>query len=148
MHIRAATPADIPALMDLEKAALTASHWSVEQYEALFSENSPKRLTLLIEDAGVVQAFVVGRATEREWEIENVAVAEPVRRRGRGTHLLQQFLGLVARQGAQAVSLEVRESNRAARALYEKCGFVEAGRRIRYYHNPDEDAVTYRLILP
>ena len=56
-----------------------------------------------------------------------------------------EFLNLARRQGALAVFLEVRESNRAARALYEKWAFVENDRRKRYYSNPEEDAIVYRL---
>ena len=36
-------------------------------------------------------------------------------------------------RGALAVYLEVRESNHAARVLYEKWSFIESGRRVRYY---------------
>ena len=102
---------------------------------------------MVIEEQCVVQGFLVGRAVEGEWEIENIAVAGPARRRGLGTRLVGEFLDLARKQGAQAVFLEVRESNRAARALYEKWAFVEAGRRAHYYRQPEEDAVAYRLVL-
>ena len=98
---------------------------------------------MLIEDANLVQGFVVARAIDREWEIENVAVAAAGQRKGLGSQLLAAILELARRQGAQNIFLEVRESNRAARALYEKYGFVLSGHRPSYYHNPDENAVTY-----
>jgi ribosomal-protein-alanine N-acetyltransferase len=41
----------------------------------------------------------------------------------------------------------VRESNTAARRLYEKLGFSEIGRRKAYYHNPQEDAILYSKTL-
>ena len=44
-------------------------------------------------------------------------------------------------QGALAVSLEVRESNIAARKVYEKNGFVESGIRPNYYQDNNENAV-------
>ena len=44
---------------------------------------------------------------------------------------------------ARTILLEVRESNSAARKLYEKCGFVQSGRRQRYYKQPEEDAILY-----
>jgi len=145
MLIRPATVADIPVLMALERHASTASHWSLQQYEALFSETDPKRIALVIEEEHTVKGFLVARAVEREWEIENVAVAGAARRRGLGTRLLGEFLDWVRGRGAESVFLEVRESNRAARALYEKWAFVEAGRRNGYYREPEEDAVWYRL---
>jgi ribosomal-protein-alanine N-acetyltransferase len=133
--------------MALEKHAITAAHWSVEQYEAAFSETTPKRVALVIEEDCVIQGFLVARAVHREWEIENIAVAGPARRRGLGTRLLGEFLDLAHGRGAQAIFLELRESNVGARALYEKWAFVEAGRRSRYYRDPEEDAVVYHLVF-
>jgi [ribosomal protein S18]-alanine N-acetyltransferase len=145
MRIRRAIPADIPALIALEKCAATAAHWSTEQYEAAFSSEAPFRTVLIIEEEDEVQGFIVGRAASEEWEIENIVVAATARRRGLGTRLLGEFLDLARGRGAQAVFLEVRESNLAARQLYEKWAFVESGRRKRYYHEPEEDAIVYRL---
>jgi len=145
MKIRAATSDDIPAVMALEKHAATASHWPEERYQELFSRREPVRVALVIEEASAIQGFLVARAVAGEWEIENIAVAGPARRRGLGTRLLGEFLNTVSAQGDQRVFLEVRESNLAARRLYEKWAFVENGRRRGYYVAPDEDAITYRL---
>ena len=113
----------------------------------MFSEDVPERVALVIEEDTDIQGFLVARTVEREWEIENIAVAGLARRRGLGTRLLGEFLDLVRGRGAESVFLEVRESNRAARALYEKWAFVEAGRRPCYYRDPEEDAVMYRLLF-
>ena len=99
----------------------------------------------MIEEEVTIQGFLVARTVEREWEIENIAIAGAARRRGLGSRLLGEFLDLARKRGAESVFLEVRESNRAARALYAKWAFVESGRRNGYYHEPDEDAVVYRL---
>jgi ribosomal protein S18 acetylase RimI-like enzyme len=74
-------------------------------------------------------------------------VAGPARRRGFGTRLLGEFLRRAQSEGATAIFLEVRESNHAARSLYEKWAFSESGRRPRYYTQPEEDAIVYRLAL-
>jgi ribosomal-protein-alanine N-acetyltransferase len=147
MRIRRATLADIPALTALEKHAATAAHWSLQQYEAAFSAEAPSRVVLILEEEAGVQAFIAGRALREEWEIENIGVAGPVRRRGLGARLLGEFLDLARGGGAKAVFLEVRESNLAARRLYENWAFVESGRRRRYYREPEEDAIVYRLGL-
>jgi ribosomal-protein-alanine N-acetyltransferase len=146
--VRSAILDDIPAMMTLERHAVTAAHWSRDQYEQLFARSTPKRYMLVIEEAAHLQGFLVARSAGKEWEIENIAVAGPARRRGLGTRFLGEFLDQVRAQGAEAVLLEVRESNQAARSLYEKWAFVESGRRKRYYHDPEEDAVVYRLSLP
>jgi [ribosomal protein S18]-alanine N-acetyltransferase len=143
--IRPATLDDVPVLIALEKHAITAAHWSAEQYQSIFSSSQISSIALVIEDRGAIQGFLVARGVASEWELENIAVAVPARRHGLGTRLLGEFLDAARSQGATAVFLEVRESNAAARRLYEKWAFLESGRRANYYLNPAEAAVTYRL---
>jgi len=145
--IRLATADDVPAMLAIEKHAVTAAHWSPEQYAMALKADSPggKRLILVIENGGAVEGFLMARAIADEWEIENVAVSGSARRRGLGARLVGEFITRARQQGATVVYLEVRESNRAARMLYEKWAFVENGRRRGYYHDPAEDAVVYRL---
>jgi ribosomal-protein-alanine N-acetyltransferase len=143
--IRPATAADLHAMMILEKTAATASHWSIERYEDLLRASEPNRVALVLSEGNDLQAFVVARAVRDEWEIENIAVAGAARRRGLGTRLLGELLDMARARGARAVFLEVRESNHAARALYEKWAFLENGRRRRYYQDPNEDAILYRI---
>jgi ribosomal-protein-alanine N-acetyltransferase len=147
MRIRPAIPTDIPAMMALERHAATAAHWSKEQYEIALSGERPSRVVLIIEEDAGVQGFIAGRALGAEWEIENIAVVGPARRRGLGTRLLGEFLDLAQGRDAKAVFLEVRESNHAGRRLYKKRAFVESGRRKHYYREPEEDAIVYRLDL-
>lgn len=154
--IRPAIPRDLAAIMALERDTATAGHWSAEQYESLFHVENSGRFALVIqassnelqyENDGTILGFIVGRAIGEEWEIENIAVRAAEQRRGLGTRLLKEFLNLAASKGAKTVLLEVRESNRAARGLYQKSSFVEVGRRKKYYRDPDEDAILYRLGL-
>lgn len=81
-----------------------------------------------------------------EAHITSLAVAVEARRRGHGRRLATALVALAGSLGAEAVTLEVRASNGAARALYRACGFEEVGERRRYY--PDgEDAVIMTLAL-
>jgi ribosomal-protein-alanine N-acetyltransferase len=135
-------------MMALEKHAVTAAHWSRQQYEQVFVTEGVRRQALVVEmDAECIQGFLIARAMDKEWEIENMAVSGPARRHGLGTRLLGDFLDQVRVEGAQSVFLEVRESNHAARALYEKWAFVQSGHRKGYYQGPQEDAITYSLDL-
>jgi ribosomal-protein-alanine acetyltransferase len=150
--------------MALEKRAATAAHWSTEQYNLLFSAAASKRIALVIagrsgneerfeneeasghsQKSSDLQGFVIARMVDEEWEIENIAINDSARRRGLGSRLLGAVLEMARTQGARRVFLEVRESNPAARALYRKCGLVESGRRPRYYTDPEETAVLYRI---
>ena len=86
----------------------------------------------------------------REWSGKNgksKILRSPVQpsRRVPSPRLLGELLDSARAKDAAAVFLEVRESNQAARALYEKWAFRESGRRPRYYKDPAEDAILYRL---
>jgi [ribosomal protein S18]-alanine N-acetyltransferase len=74
-------------------------------------------------------------------------VAPSARRIGVGKRLLERLLDGARETHSTSVFLEVRESNVAARTLYEKLGFRETGRRKSYYASPLEDAVLYSLAL-
>ena len=144
-RVRPATPADLATLLALEGGSAGAAHWSKAEYQRVFAEAG--RVVLVIEEDSV-QGFIVGRDLGPEWEIENIVVASSVQRRGLGSRLVQELLDLARNRGAQAVFLEVRESNSAARALYCKMGFTESGRRKSYYRNPEEDALVCRKLFP
>jgi ribosomal-protein-alanine acetyltransferase len=92
---------------------------------------------------GTPVGFLVATHVEREWELENIVVGPELRGRDIGTQLIDALLARVRAENGSAIFLEVRESNAAARKLYEKAGFRETGRRKLYYSHPDEDAVLY-----
>jgi [ribosomal protein S18]-alanine N-acetyltransferase len=144
--IRQANIADIPAIMALERSAPEASHWSCGRYTAALS-GPARRLTLVIEYESRLEGLLMARDIDGEWEVENVIIGLGVRRRGLGSQLLQRFLDMARSEDAKTVWLEVRESNSAARALYEKCGFIHRGVRVGYYRLPEENAIQYRLIF-
>ncbi|PYP92897.1 MAG: ribosomal-protein-alanine N-acetyltransferase [Candidatus Angelobacter sp. Gp1-AA117] len=145
IRVRAAVADDLPQMMEIAKRSVTAAQWTPEQYQKMLSSG---RVVLVIEDDARVMGFIAGRGAAEEWEIENVAVAAPARRRGLGSHLLGEFLHHVRNRQGKEVFLEVRESNHAARKLYEKWAFIEAGRRKSYYQNPPEDALILKFYFP
>ena len=142
VQVRAAVRDDLPVMIEISRHAVTAARWSPAHYEQMFSAG---RLTLVIEEDHRVMGFVVGRGVARQWELENIAIRGQARRRGLGSHLLGEFLHHIQSTGGREVFLEVRESNRAARALYEKWAFIEAGRRKSYYQDPPEDALIFKF---
>lgn len=80
-----------------------------------------------------------------EIHINNLAVRPECRGHGGGLALLRAVLAEGAALGGRRATLEVRESNHAARRLYERLGFHVAGVRRRYYSNPEEDALVLWL---
>jgi ribosomal-protein-alanine N-acetyltransferase len=73
--------------------------------------------------------------------IVTVAVRQSHRRMGIGERLLITAIEQAMEFGQEVVTLEVRASNDAARRLYEKYGFNNVGRRVRYYTDNNEDAI-------
>ena len=148
IRLRAAEPADIPAIIQIERAAALAAHWTESAYSAMFTSNAPRRVVLLAEDReDRLCGVVVARIAADECELENIVVLSKQMRQGIGSRLLQTLLQTVRARGIRRISLEVRESNNAARGLYEKLGFQQEGRREGYYSAPQEAAVLYSLSL-
>jgi [ribosomal protein S18]-alanine N-acetyltransferase len=164
--IRPATPGDIPAMLAIEAQSPGAGHWQAGNYARIFEPDSVRRVVLVADDLakksepwssgrasserlGVeIVGFVVAQCLGTEWEIENVAVVAEARRHGVGQRLVSEVIALARNQYAEAVYLEVRESNAAARSLYGKLGFIETGRRRGYYSAPEEDAVICSFCFP
>jgi ribosomal-protein-alanine acetyltransferase len=130
--------------MELDRQSSGAAHWREHDYVRIFADDSPSRLALVAEENGALLGFLVTAHVGPEWEIENVAVSDGAKRRGIGTKLICEFLEMAGQRGAGSVSLEVRESNSAARAFYEELSFLQTGRRKNYYSGPEEDAILYR----
>jgi ribosomal-protein-alanine N-acetyltransferase len=158
LKIRDATPKDIPSLINLERTAASAAHWSEPQYRKLFSAaaSGVQNLVLVAEAgnsdlpfarAASFLGFLVARRISPEWELENIVVVPSARRNGIGYQLLKALLDAARQAKSQAILLEVRESNAAARSFYQKAGFQPLGRRNGYYKDPVEDAVLYRCDL-
>ena len=161
MKLRSATAADITFIMDLERASPTAAHWTEAQYRQVVQPGGgdPERFVLVAEavpspDAregsdsiSRILGFLIARHVAAEWELENIVVAPAARREGLGKQLLDGLLARAEETNSEAVFLEVRESNTAARSLYQRAGFHQIGRRKSYYANPDEDAILYRRVL-
>lgn len=76
-----------------------------------------------------------------ELRLMNLAVEPSMRRRGIASDLIRHMLSVGRESGAVRAVLEVRASNAAARALYERVGFRQVALRRRYYTDPVEDAV-------
>jgi len=161
VRVRPAEPADLPRLVEIASHSVTAAQWNQAEYLKLFSPDDPKaqpevepqiktqsRTALVVEQSSSVVGFIVGQQVADEWEIENIAVTGSARRCGLGSRLVGEFLDLVRGRRGKAVFLEVRESNRAARSLYEKWAFLEVGRRKMYYQDPAEDALLLKFIFP
>ena len=135
MSVRAATPADIDAVVRLEEVCLGDDAWSRGLVEQGLAAALPTVSYLVAEVGGVVVGHAVASAAGDDAELQRIAVDPDHRRAGLASALLVAVERLVSEQGATRLLLEVREDNTAAAAFYESRGFAEVGRRRGYYRD-------------
>lgn len=98
----------------------------------------------LIDPAG---GFLLARIAADEAEILTIAVAPEARRQGLAAALLRAATTRAAAAGARALFLEVAADNAPARSLYAAAGFVEVGRRKRYYAGGTDALIMRRDLI-
>lgn len=148
LTVRLAAVADVDRVSEIEQASFT-DPWSRMAFERLVVEHDERvHFAVACVADGTVMGYVVAWFVMDEGEIANLAVAPEARGRGVGATLLRGAITAARARGVTTLYLEVRSSNTAARALYASHGFMEVGRRRRYYRRPVEDALVLRLVLP
>ena len=111
--------------------------WSEESLELLLGENATALVALM---GDRVVGYVGLTYVLDEGQITNLAVHPDARRRGVGIALMRALELLAREKNLIFLSLEVRESNIAARLLYSSLGWVECGIRKNFYSKPTENA--------
>jgi ribosomal-protein-alanine N-acetyltransferase len=166
-RLRAMNEHDIPQVMDIEREAFPSS-WPQTAYKRELQNKAARYLVITeprdgAENAavpsgvwGALRRIVGGEPASSDehllgfigvWlmvgeaHIVTVAVRDEERRRGIGERLLIACIEMAREYDQELITLEVRASNMAARRLYEKYGFAQAGVRKRYYSDNHEDAV-------
>lgn len=147
MTLRPATEEDLAAIMRLERASFPTDAWSEATMAAELA--SPHGQYVIAEQAGQVIGYggVRSVAGAADADIQTIAISDPARGTGRGRALLRELLRIARERAARTMFLEVRDDNPVAIALYASEGFVEAGRRPRYYQPDDVDAIVMQLDL-
>ena len=111
--------------------------WSLESLELMLTEQASALVAL---EDGRVLGYVGMMCVLDEGQIINVAVHPDARRRGVGRSLMEAAETYAKERGIVFLSLEVRESNIAARSLYSSLGWEEQGIRKGFYSHPVENA--------
>lgn len=137
--VRPMAPADFDAVMAIEQGVLSA--WTAAQLAAELEQEPGWQLVAEEKERFRLVGYICGGLVPPEAEIFKIAVLPECRRQGVGRMLLQGAESLLRQRGARECFLELRQSNLAARALYEAAGFVGISVRKAYYAEPREDAV-------
>ncbi|MEK6256517.1 MAG: ribosomal protein S18-alanine N-acetyltransferase [Chloroflexota bacterium] len=137
---------DLEAVMAIEEQ-LFAAPWSIISYRfEVQNQTSQNWVVEVQEDDGkrVIGMIVVWLLADKAY-IANIGVEQAYQRQGIGCRLLKRALESCTRMGAKTASLEVRESNRAAKGMYAQFGFEQVGRNQGYYQDNNEDALLFTL---
>jgi ribosomal-protein-alanine N-acetyltransferase len=133
---------DLDRVVVIERECFPTA-WRRESYERELLNANARYLVARVGERVVGYAGMWVIAPEAH--ITTVAVEAEQRGRGIGERLLVALLEAAQDMGASRVTLEVRESNQVARALYEKYGFEAVAFMRGYYPDTGEDAVVMWL---
>lgn len=139
--------AKIDEFHELEEISVSSMSEPWREADFMSAEKNEYALILAAVEEDEPVGYAVGYFAADEAELPSIAVSPLMRRRGIGDALLNELFNQVKARGAAKLFLEVRESNEAAIALYEKNGFITAGTRRHFYSNPEEDALVMMKLL-
>ncbi|MFW9807797.1 MAG: GNAT family N-acetyltransferase [Candidatus Thorarchaeota archaeon] len=144
---------DLDIVMEIERKCFPIA-WEYSVFLTICMNNG----RIVSRDMGMILMDVLEKSGEiigyTVWETDtqskrghilNLAVIEEERRKGYAKQLIHHVHENLKTTGFVSCHLEVRESNVAARKLYENCGYVLSDRIIGYYF--DEDAIEYSINL-
>lgn len=133
----------IPELSVIEKECFSTP-WSEKALSDEVTNSHGRFLVAFCDDE--ISGYIGAHNIVGEVYITNVAVAKRFRRMGIGEKLIKSLIDLCKEEGAEFITLEVRESNIPAINLYEKMNFNKVGNRKNFYENPKENAIlmTYK----
>ena len=144
MELVKLTADHIPQMVELEKICFSLP-WTADMIRSEL--NNPSCLYLAAVDGDTLVGYIGVQTVLDEGYINNVAVRPEYRRRGIAAALISLLIDEARAIGLAFMTLEVRESNAPAIALYEKLGFTTVGRRKNYYEKPREDAILMTIFF-
>ena len=142
-HLAAATPQDLDDILTIDHKVFKRP-WHRKLFSDELSRKDAYSYVVRTQvDAGLMEiiAYVFVRVLVNEMQILRIAVATGYQDRGVATWLLQQCFKLAEHKRVDAVSIEVRPTNKTAIALYRKSGFQQLDTRPNYYPDTGEDAL-------
>ena len=138
MRIEKVTAAHLDEVAAIENDCF--SHpWSRRSLESEL-KNETSHFLVAVEDGKVI-GYIGMSAVIDEGYLFNAAVDSHYRKKGVGSALVRELVTWCQKHDFAFLTLEVRESNAPAIALYSRFGFVRVGERKNYYSDPAENAL-------
>ena len=138
IEIRPLQLRDLTAIEEIERSAYPTP-WSRSMFAGEISK--PSSVCLGAFEEQTLRGYLITSRYVDAWHVMNVAVAPDRHRMGIASSLLVRLFELTASDDRRGYTLEVRVSNTAAIALYERLGFEPRGVRRGYYTDNREDAL-------
>ena len=120
--------------------------WSKATFEKEL-DNSISAYFVALSETGHVVGYAGVWMMVDVGNITNIAVAPSYRCRGIGRMLLSRLIESCMLAGMASITLEVREGNQTAIALYSGMGFHLCGRRRRYYQGKEDALLMTRMLI-
>ena len=130
-------PSHLSRVLEIERAVFSTP-WKRRDFE--FVRNRNNSFCRMVMVGCEIAGYVVGFLIDREFHLENFAIAPDFQQKGLGRKTLKAVFDVLDTK-ARVVSLEVRMSNCVAIDLYKKMGFETMAIRKAYYTHPREDAL-------
>jgi len=146
VNFRAMTALDLVSAAAIEQDVYKKAAWSISQFKEEFAKSPKNAHYLAAEFEGELIAYAGIFFIADVADIHTITVVEQHRRKGIGRELLKRLIDWARVRKAEAIMLEMRLGNYAARPLYEQFGFSEVSRRENYY-GPGLTAVVMRKEL-
>ncbi len=135
------THEDLSIVLEIECISFP-NPWMPSTFEGEI-ENAPisNPYVIVYKPVNRIIGYVIYWFLNENVQISNISIHPDFRRLGVGEEVMHRIRRQIKKEGAKHVLLEVRPSNTAAQALYNKLGFQILGIRQGYYSNPTEDAL-------
>ncbi len=138
MNFRPMLAEDLDRVVLIERDSMP-SPWSKELFEEELRRGAAHYF--VVEENQQVAGYMGYWEAPEEAHIINLAISPSFRGKGLGQTMVELCLDFASKRGAKLATLEVRDSNEAAKLLYEKCLFRFVAVRKKYYQDNQEDAI-------
>lgn len=138
--VRRMRPDDVKQVVEIDRECFPPD-WPSPPYQTDLESNDMAHYLVACDEKGCIDGFIGVWMMADEAHIVTMGVRRARRRQGIGELLLISAIDLAAGLEAGSMTLEVRPSNEAAIALYEKYKFKLMGERRGYYKETLEDAI-------